>query len=400
MNIVNGICTAAFAIPIALLHWPSLAPAQVDSDRLGKIPVQMQQYVDDGKISGAVMLLARHGEIVLLEAVGLRDLVSRERMRTDTIFQVQSMTKPITAVATMILVEDGLLELNDPVEMYLSEFQGQTLTTSSAKDLEGEAEQMGRPITIRDLLTHTSGMAHGHHAYQTAPDVESLSEVVALNARQPLEFQPGATHQYSNYGFESLGRVIEVVSGMTYDKYVQQRVLEPLGMKDSFFSPSLEQCARVASIYQLEDGILKELNGPPCQPFSYPNPAGGMFSIAEDMFSFYQMMLDRGLGNDVRILSPASVETMTAPHVVLPPGSPVSGYGLGWWVVLEPVGTYGLPLQPCGSYGHAGYWGSIGWVNPDAGIVGVFLIHHRSDELPRRAFAEVFINMATAAFAD
>ena len=400
MKNANAICTALIAIPIALLHLPSLTRAQVDSERLGKIPVQMQQFVDDGKISGAVMLLARHGEIVLFEAVGLRDLKSRERMRTDTIFQVQSMTKPITAVATMKLVEDELLRLNDPVEMYLSEFRGQTLTPSSAEDLEGETEQLRRAITIRDLLTHTSGMAHGHHVYQTAPDVETLSEVVAFNAQQPLKFQPGATHQYSNYGFESLGRVIEVVSFMTYDKYVQQQILEPLGMMDSFFSASPEQCARVASLYQLEDGILKELDGPPCHPFSYPNPAGGMFSTAEDMFSFYQMMLDRGLGNDVRILSPASIETMTTPHVALPPGGQVSGYGLGWWVVLEPVGTYGLPLQPYGSYGHAGYWGTIGWVNPDAGIVGVFLTHHRSNELPNRAFAEVFINMVTAAVAD
>ena len=111
MKIVYAICTAVIAIPIALVHWPSLVRAQVDSERLGKIPMQMQQYVDDGKISGAVMLLARHGEVVLLEAVGLRDLESRERMRTDTIFQIQSMTKPVTAVATMMLIEDGLLNL-------------------------------------------------------------------------------------------------------------------------------------------------------------------------------------------------------------------------------------------------------------------------------------------------
>ncbi len=400
MKIVYAICTAVIAIPIALVHWPSLVRAQVDSERLGKIPVQMQQYVDDGKISGAVMLLARHGEVVLLEAVGLRDLESRERMRTDTIFQIQSMTKPVTAVATMMLIEDGLLRLNDPVEKYLSEFRGQPLVPNSDGDLGRETRQLERPITIRDLLTHTSGMGHGHHAYLTAPDVETLREVVLFNAQQPLKFQPGTTHQYSNYGFESLGRVIEVVSGVTYDKYVQERILGPLGMKDSFFVASAEQCARVASIYRLEDGKLTELDGPPCRPFEYPSPAGGMFSTAEDMFSFYQMMLNRGRGNGVSIVSPVSVETMTIPHVAVPPGRQVSGYGFGWWVMREPVGSYGLPLQPYGSYGHAGYWGTIGWVNPDASIVGIFLIHHRSDELPKRAFAEVFINMATTAIAD
>jgi len=153
MKIVYAICTAVIAIPIALVHWPSSARAQVDAERLGKIPVQMQQYVDDGKISGAVMLLARHGEVVLLEAVGLRDLDSSERMRTDTIFQIQSMTKPITAVATMTLIEDGLLRLDDPVEKYLSEFQGQSLVPNSDEDLGRQTQQLERPITIRDGLT-------------------------------------------------------------------------------------------------------------------------------------------------------------------------------------------------------------------------------------------------------
>ena len=125
-----------------------------------------------------------------------------------------------------------------------------------------------------------------------------------------------------------------------------------------------------------------------------------MFSTASDMFAFYQMTLDGGISASVRILSRASVDAMTTPYVTVPPGLQISGWGLGWWVVRKPIGTVGLPLQSYGAHGHAGYWGTIGWVDPKTDLLGVFLIHHRSDEFPRKAFAELFITMATAAIVD
>lgn len=386
-------------IMVVALAPPTVSPHEgMDPQRLARIPERMQEFVDEGVISGAVMLLARGGEVALLEAVGYQDVGRRAAMRTDTIFQVQSMTKPVTAVGILMLVEDGLVRLNDPVEMYLPEFQGQML--AQTEDGDKQLQTPHRPITIRDLLTHTSGMRHGHYVYRSAPAVGTLKEVVSSNARRPLGSEPGAKFLYSSLGFETLGRVIEVVSGRLYGGFLRERIFDRLGMKDTFFTATSAERGRIASIYKLEGGRLMKLAQDATQPFTYENPAGGMFSTAADMFVFYQMMLDGGITAEARVLSRASVDVMTTAHVTVPTGGPISGWGLGWWVVRETIGTFGLPLQKQGAYGHAGYWGTIGWVDPETDLVGVFLIHHRSDEFPRRAFAEIFVTMAAAAIAD
>ncbi len=376
--------------------------ATMDAERLARIPARMSQFVEEGRISGAVMLLARDGDVMLHEAVGYRELETRDPIHANTIFQVQSMTKPVTAVAAMILIEEGRLRLDAPVEDYLPEFRGQTLANNVAVDEGSSPSQSMRPITVRDLLTHTSGMPHGHHAYATAPQAASLAEVVASNAMQPLVSVPGTTYLYSSLGFETLGRVVEVVSGTPFEEFLGERILDPLSMKDSFFMANAEQCTRIATIYEGDGETLTRFAGDPCHPFTYPNPAGGMFSTAADMFGFYQMMLRGGTYDGVRILSKASVDAMTAPHTSVAPGGSISAMGLGWWVVDEPVGTLGLPLQSKGTYGHAGYWGTIGWVDPETGLVGIFLVQYNPTVPGRRgtyvrAFAEVFIAMASAA---
>ena len=169
MTISHGLKVSLMMLPLMLTPSVTLAQSGMDAQRLARIPERMKEFVDDGMISGAVMLVARHGDVVLHEAVGHRDTESRDPMRRDTIFQIQSMTKPVTALAAMILLEEGLLRLNDPVETYLPEFRGQTLARSAGVDEQTAEQQPVRPITIRDLLTHTSGMPHGHHAYATAP---------------------------------------------------------------------------------------------------------------------------------------------------------------------------------------------------------------------------------------
>jgi CubicO group peptidase (beta-lactamase class C family) len=388
----------------ALTTFTALPQTGMNPERLSEIPVRIQQFVNEGVISGAVMMLALNGEIVLHEAVGYQDVESQQTMKLGTIFQIQSMTKQVTAVGIMILIEEGRLRLNDPVEMHLPEFQGQKMIRNTDSD-QHMTQLPQRPITIRDLLTHTSGMPHGHHAYRTAPEVETLEEVVASNAQLPLEFEPGTNFLYSNLGFETLGRIIEVVSGKPYEQFLQERIFRPLGMEDSFFFFPFEKHDRLASIYEFENGKLQKLDVDTSRPFRYSHPGGGMFSTAADMFIFYQMTLQRGNYNGQRILSAASVEVMTAPHVSRPPSAATSGYGFGWWVVQEPIGTTGLPLQSNGSYGHAGYWGTIGWVDPKTGLVGVFLIQYNSNAPSQRgtyvrAYAEVFITMATAAIAN
>ena len=387
---------------MALLPSAILPQATVDPARLARIPARMGQFVEDGQIAGAVMLLAHRGEIVLHEAVGYRDVERRDRMTTSTVFQVQSMTKPITAVGILVLAEEGRLRLNDPVEKYLPEFRNQMLARATGIGSQTEMAKLARSITIRDLLTHSSGMPHGHHVYTTAPDAETLEEVVASNAQQPLESEPGTRFRYSSLGFETLGRIIEVASGKPYEEFLQQQILVPLGMRASFFIAAPKQCGRIATIYDFRHGVLTPLPGDPCRPFTYPNPAGGMFSTTEDMFAFYQMTLQGGSYEGGRILSRASVDAMTAPHVTVPLGGSISAFGLGWWVVQEPVGTIGLPLQSKGSFGHGGYWGTLGWVDPETDLVGVFLIHYNPIDLgPRgmhvRAYAELFATMAAAA---
>lgn len=314
MTISHGLKVSLMLLPLMLAPSVTLAQSGMDAQRLARIPERMQEFVDDGMISGAVMLVARHGDVVLHEAVGHRDTESRDPMRRDTIFQIQSMTKPVTALAAMILLEEGLLRLNDPVEMYLPEFRGQTLASRSAGVDEQTAEQQPvRPITIRDLLTHTSGMPHGHHAYATAPAARTLEEVVASNARQPLVSEPGTTFLYSSLAMETLGRLIEVGSGRRYEQFLQERIFAPLGMKDSFFIAQPTQCARIAAIYERTDGTLTRFNGDPCSPFTYPNPAGGMFSTAADMFAFHQMTLQGG--TYVRAFAEAFIVMATAAMV-------------------------------------------------------------------------------------
>ncbi len=402
-TIPRGVCLALAVIPLAPVQASS--QASVDSVGLRQIVTRMSSFVDEGRISGAVMLLAHHGQVVLHKSVGYKDLETRDPMRVNTIFQVQSMTKPLTAVAVMMLIEEGRLRLEVPVEDYLPEFRNQTLATGVSIEDRSAPGQERRPITIRDLLKHTSGMQHGHHAYSTAPPTSTLQEVVSSNARQPLMRDPGAEFGYSSLGFETLGRVVETVSQMPYEEFVRVRILDPLGMNDSFFIANPERCGRIAAIYEVTGDTLARFAADPCRPFTYPNPAGGMFSTASDMFAFYQMMLQDGTYNGVRFLSKASVDAMTAPHTPLPPGGPVSAFGLGWWVVDEPAGTVGLPLQSKGAYGHAGYWGTIGWVDPATDLVGVFLVHLHSTAPGRRGtvvreFAEVFVAMAAAAVQD
>ena len=401
MMLIN---TARLALTIALTAFTSstaFPQAGMDPERLSRISTRMQEFVDEGVISGAVMLLARHGEVVFREAVGYQDVESQEAMHTSTIFQIKSMTKPVTAVGIMILIEEGRLTLNDPVEMHLPEFKGQTLTQTSDSDEQPGMQQPVRPITIRDLLTHTSGMPQRHNTSLTDPELETLEEVVATNAQHLLEFEPGTNVQYSNLGFQTLGRIIEVVSDMPYERFLRERIFLPLGMKDSFFTAPPEKRGRIASIYELVDGKLTKSDRDPSLQFRFPSPSGGMFSTAADMFVFYQMTLQGGKYDGMRILSRASVDAMTALHISIPLGGTISGLGLGWWVVGEPIGTVGLPLQSNGSYGHGGFLGTLGWVDPDKNLVGVFLIHQLSElASKRREVAQVFVAMATAAIVE
>ncbi len=388
----------------------SPAKAGMDVERLGRIPARMKVYVDKGTIAGAVTLVARHGTIAGLEAVGYQELESKKPMRTDTIFQIMSMTKPVTAVAVMMLVEEGKVVLSDPVEKYLPEFRGLWLNEPGATDKERKQIRPPRRITLRDLLTHTSGMVANPPA--GAGDLLSkmnlsLAEAVALYSQQPLDFEPGTRWQYSNPGIATLGRIVEVVSGRPFETFLEERIFQPLGMKDSFIFPPSGKLERIAMVYRLEEGKLKRadssiLAGDPAnfrKGARYSGPEYAMYSTAADLFAFYQMMLDGGTHNGKRLLSRSGVEMMTTLHTgTLDPAghSPGKGYGLAWTVVKDPLGT--LQYQSLGTYGHGGAFGTEGWIDVKKDLVGVFLVQRSSGGDGEEANA--FKAMAAAAIAD
>ncbi len=380
--------------------------AGLDQQRLSRIPARMQSFIDRGDVAGIVTLIARHGRVEYSNAVGFQDLEAKKPMKTDTIFQVMSMTKPITAVAIMMLAEEGKLAVSDPVENYLPEFKGQMMVESKSGS-ELKLRKPARPITIRDLMTHTSGMASGLPA--GAADLYTkmdrpLAEAVSLFSQQPLDFEPGTKWQYSNSGIATLGRIIEVVGNRPFEKFIESEIFQPLEMKDSFFFATPDRVGRIALVYTSLDGKLARsksdiLGGDAAQyrrGAKYPAPEFGLYSTARDLAAFYQMMLNGGIYNGKRLLSPESVRVMSAVHTgeIKKAGwFPGGWYGLAWEVIKEPMGT--ATLLSLGSYGHGGAFGTHGWIDPKKDLVGVYLVQHSGGggEPPKW----VFMAMANAA---
>jgi CubicO group peptidase (beta-lactamase class C family) len=361
--------------------------AGMDAEVLARIPVMMRSYVEKGRIAGAVTLVARHGTVASLEAVGFQDIETRKAMRTDTIFQIMSMTKPITAVALMILAEEGKLSLSDPVGKYLPECKGMWMVESRDGDKSMALKRPSRPVTIRDLLTHTSGFPPtppGAFRPFEVWDTTPMDKLVAITAQQPLDFEPGSRFEYSSMGFEAVGRVIEVLSGMPFDQFLATRLFTPLGMKDTFFFPPPDKYDRIASVYVLRDGKVKPVgnDNPGGGNWKYrkgsknPLPDGGLYTTAPDLFALYQMMLNGGTYQGKRILSPVAVELMTTSLTGDIPvwGESGQGYGLGWLVNRDPRASFTLPFTSIGTFSHAGRFSTEGWVDPKRDLVGIFLI--------------------------
>jgi len=353
--------------------------------------------VDRGTVAGTVTLVARHGRIAALDAVGYSDIENKTPLRTDAIFQLHSMTKPVVALGAMILMEEGKLSLLDPVEKHLPEFRSMWVIEAQDGDRERKLTRPVRPITIRDLMTHTSGMSLNpppgigelHRALH-----KTLEQAVLVISQQPLAFQPGTKWQYSNTGIAALARIIEVVSGIPYEKFLETRIFAPLGMKDTFTYPPDAKFGRMPTAYILKDGKPLKYTADPLgegamkfrQGARYPLPEGGLYSTANDLFLLYQMMLNRGQYNGTRILSPSSVETMTRLHTGnLAAGGPGMGYGLGWAVARDSAAA---PLSE-GAYGHGGRYGTYAFIDPKKDMIGIFLIHREGGSEERNAFVSI-----------
>ncbi|MBA3973297.1 MAG: hypothetical protein C0504_03645 [Candidatus Solibacter sp.] len=395
---------AAAAIPLVMAAPAAevdYAKAGVDRARIERIKPRMQQFADTGSIAGTVTLMMRRGELVHLEAAGWQDIEARKPMRTDTIFQIMSMTKPVTGVAVMMMVEEGKLRLADPVEKHLPEFRGQMMVESRDKD-RVVLTKPSRPITIRDLMTHTSGLIAnpqpGIGELLRKMD-RTLAEAVTIYAQPPLEFEPGSKWLYSNPGIATLGRLVEVASGMAYERFLEERIFKPLGMVDSHIYLPKEKRPRLAPVYTVKDGKLVKagaglLAGDPMdyrEGARYSGPEYALHSTAQDLAKFYQAMLNGGRLGQARILSPVSVEIMSQVHTgaIRAGWLRGTGFGLTWEVVDDAAGTLSGLSKGC--FSHGGAFGTFGWVDPGREMVGVFLVQHSGATLDAR---DAFIGMA------
>lgn len=352
-------CTAAsfVLVLVSVVH--------AGDDPFAPLDERMAQFVTEGQTSGFVTLVGQQGDIAHLAAVGLADMGQQRPMAADTLFGIASMTKPITATALMILVDEGKLSIDDPVEKYIPAFANAKL--ESGEPVHG--------LKIRHLLTHTSGLTGDQLCH------DSLAATADMLAKRPFAFQPGEKWEYSP-GMNVCGRIIEIVSGQPYEEFVAERILQPLGMSDTTFHLTPEQHGRVAVVYKI-DPESKSLTPAEAwisdgSPGVVPNPSGGLFSTASDMFRFYQMALNGGELDGRRIVSAEAVRAMT--HVqtgdLVTGFTPGNGWGLGWCVVREPQGVTGMLSS--GTFGHGGAYGTQGWVDPVNKRIFV-LMYQRAD---------------------
>ena len=363
----------------------------MSSERLARLTAGLKRYTDEGKVAGSVALVARRGKLVYLEAFGDRDREARARMQADSIFRIASQTKAIVVTGAMLLVEQGKLLLTDPVSKYLPEFKETTVAVP--KDGGGyDVMKAKRPITIHDLMTHTSGISYGAgpaadqwkkagiQGWYFADRNEPIAATVSRMAALPFDAQPGEKWVYG-YSIDILGVVVEKVSGMPLDEYLRANITGPLGMSDTAFYLPKDKRDRLTVVYsntgkpQLErapapGGMIGQgayLDGPR-KAFS---GGAGFLSTAGDYARFLQMMLNGGQLDGKRLLSRKTVELMTTDHLGGVPFRPGVGEGLGFSVVKD-VGERGDPGS-VGEYGWGGAYHSNYWVDPHEQLVVVYL---------------------------
>ena len=344
------------------------------------IPSRLQPFVDRGVLAGAVTLVASPDEVLDLQAVGFADVAARSPMKPDSLFWIASMSKPMTATALMMLVDEGEIALDDPVEKYLPEFRGQMVASEASAD-RVVLVRPKHPITVREVLSHTSGQPFSSRV-QSKIDQFPLRVSVLTDALTPLKFEPGTKYDYSNAGINAAGRIVEVVSGQPFEDFLQARLLDPLGMKDTTFWPTAEQVGRIAKSYRpaSKGGGLEEI---PIEQLTYPLtdrsrgacPAGGLFSSAEDMGKFGRMILNGGTLDGRRYLFENAVSEMTSTQTgtLLNGGKGEGGYGLGWTTSSQKIAQGPIPPGPCG---HGGAYATDLALDPERKLVMVFLVQH------------------------
>ncbi len=383
---------------------PVVKPETVglSSERLERISSAVQRSIDEKRIAGAVTLVARRGHVAWFKAQGMADREAGKPMRTDSMFRICSMTKPITSLAVMMLYEEGRFLLEDPVSKYLPEFKNPKVLVKPASGAPYTIPAT-HEITIRDLLRHTSGITYNWNddlgpMYKDANVASGLLQYdgtiensVKHLAGLPLLFNPGEKWEYS-LGVDVLGRLVEVVSGKPLDEFFRTRIFEPLGMKDTYFYPPDNKLDRLATAYTYYDD--KGLNrfpdipiteGPFIYSADYPvrgpeklfSGGAGLVSTAADYMRFCQMMLDGGKFGNTRLLSRKSVELMTQDQ--LGKVSPDQGFGLGFGIdgVKAPLSELGSP----GEYNWGGFFYTAFSIDPKEQMIVIFMgqLHPEGD---------------------
>ena len=363
----------------------------LSSERLQRLTDTLQDYVDEGRLSGAVAIVARRGHIAYLEAVGHRDKEAGSPMAVDSIFRIASQTKALVSVGVMMLQEEGILLITDPVGKYLPEFMATTVAQPNGR---GGYDVLAakRPITIRDLLTHTAGISYGNGpasdtweeagitGWYFADRNESAGAVMARLANLPLDAHPGEEWIYG-YNTDILGAMIEKISGQTLGAFLSERLLEPLGLGDTHFFLPPGKTDRLAAVYSsTESGGIERAPAPghmvgqgayvdgPRKSFS---GGAGLLSTATDYATFLQMMLNGGELDGTRLLSRRTIDLMTVDHTGDIDFRNGQGFGLGFSIVIDP-GASGLPSS-VGEYGWGGAYHSTYWVDPQEDLVVVYL---------------------------
>ncbi|MEM7532322.1 MAG: serine hydrolase domain-containing protein [Chloroflexota bacterium] len=370
----------------------------LSSTRLQRINRKVNHYIEQGTLAGAVTLISRYGKVAHLETQGLQDIASQTPMAEDTLFRIYSMTKPITSVALMILFEEGRVALTDPVHKYLPELKDLKVYLRRENGVD-QLEDARQEMTVRDLLRHTSGLSYGDFDYDEGggpygeSDIFYRAEItnqqlVELMAELPLIHQPGTTWHYSG-STDVLGRLIEVVAGMTLGEFFDERILGPLGMTDSVFKVTEELRPRFASLYgPLGDEPLG-LVGPSLREDFLDNilesGGGGLVCSINDYWRFCQMILNKGELDGVRILGRRTVEFMTCNHLtpsMIPIGlggeMPGMGFGLGFSVVMDP-GVAGT-MASVGTHAWGGWASTRFWIDPVEELIAILMIQYIGDE--------------------
>lgn len=384
------------ATPLLLLYAAmNLAlPAQAASRKLPGLGDAMKAQIAANEIAGALTVVVSKDRTLHLEGTGHADVATGRPMTADTLFWIASMTKPVTAVAVLMLQDEGKLKVTDPVAKYLPEFAN--LRTPSGQPAN---------LTLVQVLTHTSGL--GEAGGPAAQSARTLADLVPLWLAAPMQFEPGSRWSYCQSGINTAARIVEVVSGMSFDAFLEKRIFAPLGMKDTTFYPTERQLRRLATAYALNatTGALEAV--PPRHDFGQrerpPQGNGGLYSTAPDYARFCQMLLGGGTFKGRRYLSPSALQWLaTSQTGDLPTGffqteafgrhGAKYGWGLGTCVLKTPHEGLASMLSP-GTFGHGGAWGTQAWIDPVKGVAYVLMVQRsnfpNSDaSTVRRAFQE------------